>query len=58
MIREYHGHLIAIGLHFQIAKENLSDTLINIARTTSFYIDDDQERHRDSLPRRWKELTT
>ena len=58
MMREYRGDFIAIGLDCKGAKQNFLDTSTNVARMTSFHIDAVQERHRNSLLRRWDELTT
>ena len=58
MMREYRGDFIAIGLDCKGAKQNFLDTSTTVARMTSFHIDAVQEHHRNTILRKWDELTT
>lgn len=59
MMREYKGDLVAVGLDCKGAKQNFLDTSTNVARMTSFAVDqtNGDSRHRGLL-RHWDVLTT
>ncbi len=58
MMREYRGDFIAIGLDCKGAKQNFLDTSTNIARMTSFQINQMPDPEPSFLMRKWNHFIT
>lgn len=58
MMREYRGDFIAIGLDCKGAKQNFLDTSTNIARMTSFQINQAPDPEPNFLRKKWNNLIT
>ncbi|XP_013772431.1 dual oxidase-like [Limulus polyphemus] len=58
MMKEYKGDFIAIGLDCKGAKQNFLDTSTNVARMTSFQINQPHEESPSWLQQKWNNLVT
>ncbi|XP_076054875.1 dual oxidase [Oratosquilla oratoria] len=58
MMKEYKGDFIAIGLDCKGAKQNFLDTSTNVARMTSFAVNEIRDRNRPWILKKWDSVVT